>query len=59
MITISAPPGDCIIKFHTDAKQVDAPNDPRSLFFRISNAKITEIATDDGLADRVSMGSKI
>lgn len=34
--------GNNIISFSTDAKQVDAPNDPRTLYFRVTNIKIEE-----------------
>lgn len=49
---ISVPPGKHIIKFTSDAKQVNAPGDPRKLFFRINNFKI--IDQDEVLIKKVS-----
>ena len=34
--------GNNTISFSTDAKQVDAPNDSRNLYFRVTNVKIEE-----------------
>ena len=40
--TILLPPGEHEIKFSSDAKQIDAPQDERNLFFKILNFKIKE-----------------
>jgi phosphoglycerol transferase len=34
------PPGKHQIKFTSDAQQINAPNDPRNLFFRVSNPNL-------------------
>jgi phosphoglycerol transferase len=35
------PPGKSILEFHSDARRLDAPNDPRVLVFRVVNFRIT------------------
>lgn len=39
---ISVDPGKWSIKFETNAKKVDAPNDSRSLYFRVNNFEMLE-----------------
>ena len=39
-ITLDLQPGENIIRFSTDSKQIEVPNDPRKLFFRIYNFKL-------------------
>jgi phosphoglycerol transferase len=39
--TISVPPGESVIKFHSTGRRIDAPLDPRVLVFRIENFKLT------------------
>ncbi|HZN06545.1 MAG TPA: hypothetical protein VFB65_07155, partial [Pyrinomonadaceae bacterium] len=41
--TISVPPGESIIKFTSNGRRVDAPQDPRVLIFRIENFKMTVV----------------
>ncbi len=41
--TITVPPGESVITFRSNAKQIDAPEDPRFLVFRIENFKMTEL----------------
>lgn len=36
-------PGKYVIRFSSDAKRVDAPNDPRFLVFRIANFRLKEL----------------
>jgi phosphoglycerol transferase len=38
---INVPPGSYLLKFSSDAKRVDAPQDPRYLVFRVENFKST------------------
>lgn len=40
-VSLELSPGDNNILFETDAKRVDAPADPRELFFSLSNLSIT------------------
>lgn len=41
--TITVPPGESIIKFTSNGRRVDAPQDPRVLIFRIENFKMTVV----------------
>ena len=40
--TITVPPGESVIRFHSAAKRIDEPRDPRFLVFRIEDFKLTE-----------------
>ena len=40
--TITVPPGTHVIRFVSNARRVDAPNDPRVLMFRIENFRFVE-----------------
>lgn len=39
--SINIPPGKSIVKFSSDAKRVNAPQDPRYLVFKVENFKLT------------------
>jgi phosphoglycerol transferase len=41
--TVTAPPGESIIKFRSAARRVNAPSDTRFLVFRIEDFKLTEL----------------
>ena len=41
--TITVPPGESVIHFHSAAKRIDAPLDTRFLVFRIEDFKLTEV----------------
>ncbi|MDR3541815.1 MAG: hypothetical protein P4L69_12730 [Desulfosporosinus sp.] len=41
--TVELPPGNTQIEFWTDAKQVDAPGDPRHLFFMMTDFTVSPI----------------
>lgn len=41
--TVVVPPGGHVIRVHTDAQQVLAPSDSRSLYFRVEHQRVTEI----------------
>jgi hypothetical protein len=40
--TLMVPPGESVIRFHSAAKRIDEPRDPRFLVFRIEDFKLTE-----------------
>lgn len=42
--TFTAHPGENQISFSTDAQRVDAPDDPRSMYFRLQNASIEVVS---------------
>jgi phosphoglycerol transferase len=40
---ITVPPGIHVIQVHTDARRLEAPPDPRRLFFRVENMRLGEV----------------
>jgi phosphoglycerol transferase len=40
--TLTLPPGKSVVRFATDAKQVNAPSDPRVMMFRVINFQMRE-----------------
>jgi len=51
-IKVSIPPGKHLINFFSDAKQVNAPQDSRILFFKVINFKILREA--DNLVEKIN-----
>lgn len=45
--TIELPPGNTQIEFSTDAERVDAPKDPRQLFFSMRDFSISQVSQVD------------
>jgi hypothetical protein len=41
--TVTVPPGESVIYFHSAAKRIDEPRDTRFLVFRIEDFKLTEL----------------
>ncbi len=46
--TLTLPPGKTILRFTSEAKQVEAPGDPRVMMFRVIDFKLQELTDGDG-----------
>jgi hypothetical protein len=56
--TLHIPPGMHPVNFETNARQVEAPGDPRSLFFSIHDFKLTEVELSKS-SDAVPKNDKV